>query len=211
LDHIAICTDANGQNPAGDHTMTTDETWTLYAAGYDVEGNFIANQVVTWTVSDGIGVVAPTTGISTTLDATAPGTGQVSADHATVTDSDTGNITVSEGSLSHVTIRTASDNGGIEAGDHDMSTDETWTLWAAGYDADGNYLEDVSVAWSVSNGIGTVDPTTGISTTLDATTPGTGQVSASHGMATGDSTGNINVEAAAPENKIFLPIIIRSQ
>ncbi|HIE39219.1 MAG TPA: hypothetical protein EYP77_09165, partial [Anaerolineae bacterium] len=48
LDHIVICTDANGENPAGDHTMTTDDTWTLYAAGYDADDNFIANQSVTW-------------------------------------------------------------------------------------------------------------------------------------------------------------------
>ena len=48
LDHIVICTDPNGHSPADDHSMTTYDTWTLYAAGYDAVGNFGGNEVVTW-------------------------------------------------------------------------------------------------------------------------------------------------------------------
>ena len=38
------------------------------------------------TVTGGIGVVSPASGVSTTLDAQVPGTGVVQADHATATD-----------------------------------------------------------------------------------------------------------------------------
>lgn len=212
LDHIIIRTASGGGGEvAGDHPMTTDDTWQLWAAGYDAENNYIEDVSVDWSVTGGIGTVAPTMGISTTLDATTPGTGRVQADHATpaVTDDETGDITVSVGTLHHIVICTDA-NGQNPAGAHTMTTDETWTLYAAGYDADGNFIANQVVTWTVSGGIGTVAPSTGVSTILSATTPGTGQVSADHMTATDDSTGTITVEAAAPENKIFLPIIIKN-
>jgi hypothetical protein len=196
LHHITICTDPNGQNPAGAHAMTTDQTWTLYAAGYDVYDNFIGNQVVTWTVTGGIGVVSPGSGISTTLDAQVPGTGVVHADHATATDDDTGTITVSLGAVDYITVCTDA-NGQNPAGAHAMTTDETWTLYAAGYDGDDNYLGNQVVTWGVTGGIGVVSPSSGVSTTLDAQAPGTGVVQADHATATDDDTGTITVSLGA--------------
>ena len=84
--------------------MTTDETWMLYAAGYDADDNFVGNQVVTWGATGGIGVVSPGSAVSTTLDAQAPGTGVVQADHATLADDDTGTITVSLGALDYIVV-----------------------------------------------------------------------------------------------------------
>jgi hypothetical protein len=204
LDHITVCTDTNGQNPAGAHAMTTDQTWTLYAAGYDGDNNFIANQVVTWTVTGGIGVVSPLTGVSTTLDAQVVGTGVVQADHATATDDATGTITVSVGALHHMTVCTDT-NGQSPAGAHAMTTDETWTLYAAGYDGDNNFIANQVVTWTVTGGIGVVSPASGVSTTLDAQVPGTGVVQADHATATDDDTGTITVSLGAVDHVDLTP------
>ncbi len=206
LNYIVVCTDAGGQNPAGDHTMTTNDTWTLYAAGYDVNDNFVANQVVTWTVSGGIGVVTPTTGLSTTLDATTPGTGRVKAAHATAGDDETGDITVTVGTLDHIVVCT--DAGGQNpAGDHTMTTNDTWTLYAAGYDADGNFIGNQSVTWDET---GTLDDVSGSglsSYTFDPATMNTsGTITVDDGSGHSDATGIITVNPAA---YIFLPIILK--
>jgi uncharacterized repeat protein (TIGR01451 family) len=78
-----------------------------------------------------------------------------------------------------------------------MTTDDEWDLYAAGYDEDGNYVGPATVDWIVSGDpepIGVVDPDTdSSSTTLDATTVGTGQVTADHATALDDTTGTITV------------------
>jgi len=204
LDHILICTDTGGQDPATDHAMTTDETWALWAAGYDAQGNFIANQVVTWSVSGGIGVVTPTTGVSATLDATTPGTGQVHADHETATDDDTGTITVSVGDLDHIVICT-DENGQDPATDHEMTTDDQWALWAAGYDADDNFIANQDVRWEST---GTLDPVSaqGTGYTFDpftADTNGTIIVEDLEGHT--DATGIITVTVGAPNRVELAP------
>ena len=43
--------------------------------------------------------------------------------------------------------------GGVEVGDVTMTTDESLTLYAAVYDADNNYLQDVSVDWTNSGNL----------------------------------------------------------
>ena len=81
-----------------------------------------------------------------------------------------------------------------------MTTDQTFIVHAAGYDAGDNYLGDVAADWLITGDIiGVVAPTTGISTTLDATTPGVGQLTAGYSTATGDSTGDITVVAGLDE------------
>ena len=45
-------------------------------------------------------------------------------------------------------IRDASGGAGVEVGDVTMTTDESLTLYAAVYDADNNYLQDISVDWT---------------------------------------------------------------
>ena len=44
----------------------------------------------------------------------------------------------------------ATGGAGVEVGDVTMTTDESLTLYAAVYDADNNYLEDMNVNWSTS-------------------------------------------------------------
>jgi uncharacterized repeat protein (TIGR01451 family) len=204
--HIVVRTGANNSGAvAGNHAMTTDETWPLYAAGYDADNNYVGDLSVSWSViGDNIGVVAPTTGTSTVLDARRPGTGRVRADHTAVIDGETGDIDVSVGAPSYITIRTGANNGGAPAGDHAMTTDDVWQLYAAGYDADNNYIADLEVDWSVTgDNIGVVAPARASATILDARRPGTGRVRANHLTAIDGETGNIDVSVGALDHIVI--------
>ena len=100
------------------HSLTADETYTVYAAGYDQYGNYISDQSVTWT---GTGVcsgnLSPTTGTSTTFTAAAGGDG----DHHRPTTPrprmmTTGTITVNPGAAASFVVTT--EHSGTEtAGD----------------------------------------------------------------------------------------------
>ena len=45
----------------------------------------------------------------------------------------------------------------FEVGDITMTTDESLTLYAAVYDADNNYLQDVSVDWTNSGSLNEIN------------------------------------------------------
>ena len=96
LSYVKIEDTAGGAgSEVGTHSMTADETFTVYAAGYDTYGNYKNDESVNWTGSDVCsGKLSPTSGISTTFTPTAAGDGTITADHSTVTDDTTGTITV---------------------------------------------------------------------------------------------------------------------
>ncbi|MDY6874908.1 MAG: hypothetical protein SWK90_01710 [Chloroflexota bacterium] len=196
LDHIVICTDANGQSPANSHTMTTDDTWTLYAAGYDADNNFIANQTATW---DETGTLDDVSGSSTsyTFEPETAGTsGTITADAGGGMTDATGTITVGVGDLDHIVICTDA-NGQSPASSHTMTTDDTWTLYAAGYDADNNFIANQTATWDET---GTLDNVSGSSTsyTFEPETAGTsGTITADAGGGMTDATGTITVNAGA--------------
>ena len=200
LDHIRIEDAAGGTGAeVTTHSMTADETFTVYAAGYDSDNNYIADQSVTWS---GTGVcsgnVAPTSGTSTVFTAVGAGTGTIAADHTTATDDTTGTITVNAGALSYIRIETLAGGTGAEVTTHSMIADATFTVYAAGYDSDNNYIADQSVTWS-GTGVcsGNVAPTSGTSTVFTAVGAGTGTIAADHTTATDDTTGTITVNAGA--------------
>ena len=117
----------------------------------------------------------------------------------------TATITVSPGALDHILIRTASGNGGIEAGVHSMTTDETWTLWAAGYDADDNYIEAQVVDWATT---GSLDSQThnGSSFTFTPTTANTsGTITAEVDGGIADATGTITVNVGTLDHVDLTP------
>jgi len=60
----------------------------------------------------------------------------------------------SSGAVDYILIRDESDGDGIEFGLHTMSTDESLTLYAAGYDAGHNFVGDQDVTWTLT---GTLD------------------------------------------------------
>ncbi|MDZ7359597.1 MAG: hypothetical protein ONB46_02565 [candidate division KSB1 bacterium] len=181
----------------GAHTMTTDQTLTVHAAGYDSDNNYIQDESVTWTVTGGIGVLSPTTGTTTTLDARTPGIGKINADHATLTDDPTDFITVNLGAPYRVKILSGLSGPTAEVNTASLNAGQTLTVHASSFDADDNYIGDVSVNWSVTGGIGSLSAATGVSTTLTAQTVGTGVINADHAMLIDDATGNITVSAGA--------------
>lgn len=197
--HVKILSGASGNNPEVTNvTLTSGQTLVVHSSGFDADDNYIGDVIVNWSVTGGIGTLNPGTGISTVFTATTTGSGIILADHATLADDATGAILVTAGTLSYVKIIEGAAGNGPELGNKILTADQTLTVHAAGYDAGGNYLGDLSVAWSVTNSIGTVTPTTGTATTFDATTPGTGTINADHATATDDASGTITVAAGAP-------------
>jgi len=178
-------------------TLTSGQTFTVHAGSFDADGNYLGDATVSWSVTGGIGTLNPATGISTTFVASSVGSGIIAADHATLLDDTTGAIIVTAGTLSYVKIVEGAAGNGPELGNKTLTTDQTLTVHAAGYDASGNYLGDLSVAWSVTGGIGTVTPSSGTTTTLNATTPGAGAIRADHATAMDDMSGTITVVAGA--------------
>ncbi|MDI6704480.1 MAG: T9SS type A sorting domain-containing protein, partial [bacterium] len=104
--------------------------------------------------------------------------------------------------LHHIIIRDAQGGGGDEVGTHTMTTDETLTVFAAGYDADNNYIGDIEVTWTGTGVVeGNLSPTTGTSTTFSPTTTGTGTIHADDGAGHTDDTGIIIVGIFIDDSK----------
>ena len=195
LDYIVICTDANGQTPAGSHTMTTDDTWTLYAAGYDAEDNFIANQTVTWDETGTLDEVSHSGPSYTFSPSTAGTSGRITADAGGGMDDETGTITVNVGALDYIVIEDAAGGTGNEVNTHSLVIGGTFQVWAAGYDAHDNYRSDVTVTWTGTGVIaGRLAPASGSSTTFTAEEAGTGTIRANDGSGHEDETGTISVQ-----------------
>lgn len=198
LSYIKIVRGPSGSGPElGNLNLTTDDVLELHAAGYDANGNYLGDQNVTWAVTNNIGTLTTTIGTATTLTLRRPGTGRVSADHAFATDDATGDLSVSVGVLHHIKVLIGGSGQTAELENDSLTTDASRTVHAGGFDADDNYREEVSVSWSVTNAIGVLTPTVGISTTLNATKVGAGQIRATHASAGSDLTGTITVTPGA--------------
>ncbi|MEE4312041.1 MAG: hypothetical protein V2J62_09210 [candidate division KSB1 bacterium] len=175
-------------------SLTTDQSLLVHAAGYDLYDNYINDVAVDWSVNDSLGSIAPATGPQAVFEPDKTGTGQILADHATATDDQTGDITVNAGALKRIRIVDGASGDGIELGTKNLSTGDTLTVHAAGYDADGNYREDPQVSWTVVNDIGTVTPAANSEiTNFVATRIGSGFIKATHPDAGSDLTDEITV------------------
>jgi len=201
LDHVVVVGGLSGDGPAfTTYSMTTDETLQLHAAGYDEDNNYRdADVPVTWTVTNGIGTFLSSTGASAVFDAASSGIGVVNATPGGgVTGDVTGDITVINGALNYIRINSGLTGNTSEFGTDSRQVGQTRNMHASSYDADGNYLNDVSVTWSVTTAIGSVSLTTGISATFTATTPGQGSINASHSASgKSDNTGVMTVTTGA--------------
>ena len=141
------------ESEVGDVTMTTDESLTLYAAVYDADNNYLQDVSVDWTNTGNLDAVS-SSGSSFTFDpSTISTTGTISISSGSLVGDATGTITVNGGNQSYLKIRDASGGAGVEVGDITMTTDESLTLYAAVYDADNNYLQDISVDWTSSGNL----------------------------------------------------------
>lgn len=153
---IKIHTGTTGMTTeVGDFPLATGATSQMHAVGFDYYGNSAGDKSVTWTTAGGIGTVSPLTGISTTFTASTKGTGKVTATLGSLTD-DTGLITVTSSDVTVATIKIRNAPGGV--GDDwtgvnkTVTADDIITLYAAGYNAAGEYLGDQVVNWSLFEG-----------------------------------------------------------
>jgi hypothetical protein len=184
----------NGNNVTT-HIMTTDDTFTVWANGYDAGWNYVSDIRANWTNT--LNSQTATTSTVFTLDPIATGTGTITADFNTTLSDTTGLITVTMGLLENIIIRDSPGGLGNEVEAYPMTTDDTLTVWAAGYDADGYYVGDVNCNWSTN---GTLDFHSAIwvnNFTFDPSTAGTsGYITALNGTVF-DSAGLITVGVGA--------------
>ncbi len=170
-----------------DTTLTADQALQLFAAGYDRFGNFIADiDSAGWTSTGQLSPAVNSTGKSVSFAPARSGVSgrirvQISG-NATVASDSTGLIQVTSGALASVRIQLSPDSGGTELADRTLVAGDTLTLYAAGYDADFNFLGLQSASWKVSPGkigkwVGGDTTFTGTTARLVADTAGNGTVS----------------------------------
>lgn len=187
----------------GDLTMAAGETEEMHAVGYDYYGNFAGDQTVDWTTGGGIGGVNPASGISTTFTASTKGTGKVTATLGSLND-DTGliEVTSSDVTVASVKIRNAPGGAGddLTNSSFTITADEVLTLYAAGYNAGGDYLGDLEREWSLTGTLESANPTP-VTTDRFVFNPTkayvSGKIQARDEFNSGPLTGDITVDPGA--------------
>ncbi len=187
VDYIVIRDTSGGAGVwVGDQTYNADDTDYFYAASYNNTADYIGDVSVTW-VSDEttVGQVV-SSGSSTTFTAmtlTADGTCTVTATYPVGISNSTGVLTVLAPvvtTIDYIQIRDEAGGLGNIVTTATFDEDDTDRYYAAGYNNDGTYIEDVASAdWSTT--IGSVSPATGASTTYTATSYGTGTLTVTYG------------------------------
>ncbi len=182
-------------SPFTGRNVTTDGSFTLHAAGYDVSNNYLGDFTVTWLVRGGIGVVSPTINASTMFDPQVPNPGRIVANHDTALDDSTNLFTVSVGNPVRVKVLTGPSGNTAEVQDVTLVTGDPLDVHASSFDSDNNRIEDVNVTWRLTGNIGTFTPPFGSATRLTTTTTGFGALTADHATYIDDATGTIEVRS----------------
>ncbi|MEJ2052544.1 MAG: hypothetical protein P8X42_01375, partial [Calditrichaceae bacterium] len=183
IDYVLIRSEAgNGGTEVGNLNLTTDDTYVFYAAGYDQFGNYISDVNVDWSTNPDLENITLSNSNKFTFNPSlANVTGTILADHATATDDVTGNITISTGALAQLRIQTSDIADGAILTDTTIAASEDLTLYAVGYDVDGNYLGLASTPsnWILSGLTGTLAPANPTNTvTFSPQASGTGSIRA---------------------------------
>ncbi|NUM81582.1 hypothetical protein HUU42_12315, partial [bacterium] len=178
-------------------TLPADSSLSLYAAGYDDDGNYIGDIFVYWD-----SVFVGTRGISNFNDTiaqnivytpTATGRGRIEVFYAGQNLRDTtGIITIVPGDTVEIRIVDDRGSGASAVGILSKTADDTVLVYAAAYDVKNNFIGNPAVNWSVSGGIGTLRETNLDSTILDISSVGNGAITATYGSFS-DQTGLITV------------------
>ncbi len=206
LNYVIIRSEAkNGGSEVGDLSLTTDDAYTFYAAGYDIYNNYIDDVTVDWTTTGTLeSVTLAGTSKFTFYPSVAGGSGTVRADHATATDDETGTITVATGNLAEIRIQKTDSADGPVLNDTTITADETLTVYSVGYDADGNYLGVGSTPanWTLSGLSGSLapaNPTTSVTFTPELKSNGSIRAEANSNPNIYDRSGSITVNAGGPD------------
>lgn len=167
------------------------------ARGCDAQGNIIKYSPVCWQISGDIGTLSRNNGITTEINFTKIGTGTLivydqQGHTATLT------LKIGGGIVNSVRIE---DLEGNKVGSLTVLPHRTVTLYARGYDMDGNLIRDAMGRWTVNGNIGTLSTSTGTTCVFIASGFGTGTISLEVDGTYTDTTGIIVIApriAAAP-------------
>ncbi len=158
LASLKIQTDSlNAATEVGNRTFTAGQTLTMFAVGYDADNNRIATVSSNWTLNNsslgqfnnGLPTLNGARQVTFTALQTGSGVVTTKAVSDTTISDQTGLFTVNGSAIDSIVIRNAANNGGIAYNSLPLTitADTTITLYAAGYDAQGNFISDTTVTW----------------------------------------------------------------
>ena len=195
-----------GLTATNDSPTPLGSTTTLTAT--IVEGSNVA---YTWAFGDGS--VGSGANVTHTYPSVGVYTAVVTATNSASVITGTTTVTVGVGYLTSIVIRDAPGGGGSEVDTHSMTIGDSFTVYAAGYDADGNYISDVAVIWNTTGDLDPIPTGPAASATFAPSTAGTsGFITADDGNGHTDATGIITVSASeGGAYQIFLPVVLRNR
>jgi len=181
--HVVIETEADGTGQeVGDVSLTAGDSLTVYAIARDAGEHFIENVAVTWTLTNTTGGVVSSDLVpagddrSATFTGHLVGTTQIEAQHATLGGDVTGVITVTPGAPASIALTVVPD---------ETTVDSSMALTATVRDQHDNPVPDASVSFTATLPTGVLTPDADTTdavgeahSTLTATSPGTGVVTA---------------------------------
>ena len=191
-----------GGEELGSRTFRAGDTLTLYASQFDASNNYLGVVNGDWTIS-------PSTlgffenGNNTITDDTVLfrtnkiGSGTIQLTFGSLEDY-SGLLTVDLGPADSIVIRDQANGGGqpYREKTFTMSTDSSITLYAAIYDAMGNFRRDSAVTWS-GVGLAGVPAEPASQIIYSPTQPGSGQIITTSPTLVNDATGTITVTNGA--------------
>ncbi len=103
-------------------------------------------------------------------------------------------VSIALGMVERIVIRDSAGGKGAAVASRSLTVNDQLTLYAAGYDANGRYIDDIDVTWGVTGTLNTVNPGPSTSVVLTAATPATsGKITADDGNGYIASTSTITV------------------
>ncbi|MGZ5569461.1 MAG: immunoglobulin domain-containing protein, partial [Limisphaerales bacterium] len=183
----------------------------VYAIARDVNGLFVANTNVAWSLTSKVGVVDGDLvpigdNKSATFTGHITGTATIHADATAIslTSGDSGTITVTNGAPTQLRIETQTNGTGSVIGSHTLPTGNSLVAWSIRRDTYGNFVDNVAAdSWSLTSiGGGVVAGDLAADAgnkfaTLTGNATGNAVITATSGALTGNS-GTITVAAVAP-------------
>ncbi|MCK5739314.1 hypothetical protein KAH55_09035, partial [bacterium] len=185
--HLKILQGGSGPTAElGDTTLTVGSNMLIHAASYDLDDNYSGDEILNvlddWSVIGGVGRLEQgPNAISVRFVPTKIGTGLIKVEQSGIQTGYSGSVTVESGQVTSFQVHNGPDGSGDDVSSLNMTTDDVANLYAAGYDAGGNYIEDVVVDWT-SSGWVTDSPysTTDTFIEFNPTKTGSDSIFASH-------------------------------
>lgn len=181
------------------------DTVFVFAVLRDLDGKFVQNISVSWTVDANIGnLISTSPNTFAQILLTGDGRTTLAADAGNITATSTGftsgvaAVTVNAGTATKVIIETAVDGSGTEVTTRNYTAGNTETFHAVTRDAHDNFVGvDASTVWSVGGSLGDFSASPASSTLFTAKVVGTNTITANSSTLTDDTSGNITVTAGA--------------